>query len=95
MFLEFLSHYNTIVSHMIKHTGLRFLYGILYVLGEGGHKDLLCKGVLGNFSVMLCFYEKLFTVNYFWQNKVVLTYVYFFFFKLYSITVINVKKQYI
>jgi hypothetical protein len=29
MFLEFLSHYNTIVSHMIKHTSLRFLYGTI------------------------------------------------------------------
>ena len=39
MFLEFL-------SHMIKHTSLRFLYGILYVLGGGGEgggqTDLLC-----------------------------------------------------
>jgi hypothetical protein len=26
MFLEFLSHYNTIVSHMIKHTSLRFFH---------------------------------------------------------------------
>ena len=30
MFLEFLSHYNTIVSHMIKHTSLHFLYGTIY-----------------------------------------------------------------
>ena len=29
MFLEFLSHYSTIVSHMIKHTSLRFLYGTI------------------------------------------------------------------
>ena len=29
MFLEFLSHYNTIVGHMIKHTSLRFLYGTI------------------------------------------------------------------
>ena len=29
MFLEFLSHYNTIVSHMIKHTSLCFLYGTI------------------------------------------------------------------
>jgi hypothetical protein len=25
------------------------------------------------FSYVICFYEKLITVNYFWQNKVVLT----------------------
>jgi hypothetical protein len=32
MFLEFLSHYNTTVSHMIKHTSLRFLYGTFYLV---------------------------------------------------------------
>ena len=29
MSLEFLSHYNTTVSHMIKHTSLHFLYGTM------------------------------------------------------------------
>ena len=39
-------------------------------------KDLLLLRCFGQFlSYVICFYENLFTViNYFWQNKVVLTY---------------------
>jgi hypothetical protein len=43
------------------------------VLRVGKRSSLLrCFGQF--FSYVICFYENLFTVNYFWQNKVVLTY---------------------
>jgi hypothetical protein len=69
MFLEFLSHYNTIVSHMIKHTGLRFLYGILYVLMKGGTKIFSVKVFWAIFQLCYVFMKNYLLLTIFGKIK--------------------------